>query len=163
MSALNDATVATLYPPVVLDEKGVISLLHHLDLYQNAHFKKICSKILAAGSNVPHLQRLLGWIDQKLRLAQKDSCSPMNKAMEYTNVFRGEELSRLTAALHPISSEARLICHIYENLPAIYSGDITGIQVALKNNLLMDNYESGQVYRKRNKRLASVLSLLAHK
>lgn len=54
------------------------------------------------------------------------------------------------------------MCHIYNNLPAIYRGEKTGIQVALQDNLLLDNYESGQVYKEGNKRLASVVSLLAH-
>ena len=161
-SALDDATVAALYPPVVLDQNGVIPLLNNLALYQIVHFKKTCPKIFAAGSDTPHLQRLLDWIDEKLSLAQKEESSPVNKIMEYTDGFRADELSRLTVALHPVSSEARLMCHIYDNLPAIYSGDVTGIQVALQDNLLMDNYESGQVYREGNKRLASVLSLLAH-
>ncbi|KAL8783267.1 MAG: hypothetical protein Q9213_004743 [Squamulea squamosa] len=49
-----------------------------------------------------------------------------------------------------------------QNLPAIYSGEKTGIQVALQDNLLLDNYEHGQVYREGNKRLGSILDIFSH-
>ena len=54
------------------------------------------------------------------------------------------------------------MCHLYNNLPAIYKGEKTGIQVALQDNLLLDNYEHGQVYREGNKRLGSILDILSH-
>lgn len=54
------------------------------------------------------------------------------------------------------------MCHLYENLSAIYAGEKTGIQVALQDNLLLDNYEHGQVYREGNKRLGSILDILSH-
>lgn len=161
-SALDDAKVAALYPPVVLDESGVIPSLNNLALHQIVQFKQTHSEIFTNGSEIPHLQRLLNWIDQKLTLAQDDGSSSVNKILGYTDAFRGEEIARLAAALHPVSSESRLMCHIYNNLPAIYNGEMTGIQVALQDNLLIDNYESGQVYKEGNRRLASVLSLLAH-
>lgn len=54
------------------------------------------------------------------------------------------------------------MCHLYTNLPAIYRGEKTGIQVALQDNLLIENYEYGQVYKEGNRRLARVIDLLAH-
>lgn len=54
------------------------------------------------------------------------------------------------------------MCHLYNNLPAIYKGEKTGIQVALQDNLLLNNYEHGQVYKEGNKRLGSVLEILSH-
>ena len=54
------------------------------------------------------------------------------------------------------------MCHLYNNLPAIYKGEKTGIQVALQDDLLLNNYEHGQVYREGNKRLGSILELLSH-
>ena len=161
-SALDNAKIAELYPPVVLDKSSVIPSLNNLALHQIIHFKQTHQDIFTGGSEIPHLQRLIDWIDQKVDVAQKDHSSPAKDIIGYSDVFRDEEIARLTAALNPVSSESRLMCHIYNNLPAIYSGDKTGIQVALQDNLLIDNYESGQVYNEGNKRLASVLSLFAH-
>ena len=51
--------------------------------------------------------------------------------------------------------------HLYHSLPDIYAGKKTGIQVALQDNLLIENYENGQVYKEGNRRLGKVIALLA--
>ncbi|KAI1175676.1 hypothetical protein F4777DRAFT_598427 [Nemania sp. FL0916] len=151
-----------MYPPVVLSDDAVIPSLNHLALHQLMHFKITNRHIFEKGSEHPHLQRLLDWTAEKLDLAQADSASAAQKIFEYADQFRAEEIERLSAILKPQSSEARLMCHLYENIAAIYSGEKTGIQVALQDNLLLDNYETGQVYREGNRRLASAVALLAH-
>ncbi|KAI0401422.1 hypothetical protein F4802DRAFT_601014 [Xylaria palmicola] len=162
IDALTSATVAQLYPPVILDDNAVIPSLNHLALHQLIHFKATHADVFQKGSTEPHLQRLLDWTTEKLSVAGADPTSPASRIMEYDDAFRAQEIERLSGILLPQSSEARLMCHLYNNLPDIYSGSKTGIQVALQNNLLLDNYETGQVYREGNRRLASAVALYAH-
>ncbi|KAI0817576.1 hypothetical protein GGR55DRAFT_673409 [Xylaria sp. FL0064] len=159
IDSLTAATIAQLYPPVVLDDNAVIPSLNHLALHQLIHFKTTHADVFQKGSKEPHLQRLLDWTTEKLAAASAD---PTSSIMKYDDAFRAQEIERLSNILLPQSSEARLMCHLYDNLPDIYSGRKTGIQVALQNNLLLDNYETGQVYREGNRRLASVVALYAH-
>ncbi|KAI4256798.1 MAG: hypothetical protein LQ352_001923 [Teloschistes flavicans] len=159
---LDDAAVMHLYPPIPLDDNAVIPSLNNLALHQLAQFRSMNPHIFEKGTEIPHLQRLLDWTVQKLDLAKQDPNSPAKQILEHTNDHRAEEIARLSSALYPRSSESRLMCRLYENLHAIYAGEKTGIQVALQDNLLLDNYEHGQVYREGNKRLGSILDLLAH-
>ncbi len=160
--SLDQAAVSQLYPPATLDGGAIIPLLNNLALHQLAQFRATNPQIFRSGSGVPHLQRLLDWMDQKLSVAEKDPSSPAKEILQYSNEHRAAEIARLAASLNPRSSESRLMSHLYNNLPAIYAGEKTGIQVALQDNLLLDNYEHGQVYQEGNKRLASILDLLSH-
>ncbi|KAF2181508.1 hypothetical protein K469DRAFT_589235 [Zopfia rhizophila CBS 207.26] len=151
-----------MYPPIVLSSDAIIPSLNHLALHQLIHFKAMHADVFERGSEQPHLQRLLDWTTKKLDLAKDDPNSPAKKIMEYSDHFRVHEIDRLSRILNPQSSESRLMCHLYNNLSAIYKGEKTGIQVALQDNLLLDNYETGQVYHEGNRRLASTVALLAH-
>lgn len=160
--ALTTATMEQMYPPKVLSDDAVIPSLNHLALHHLIHFRATYPDIFAKGSEQPHLQRLLDWTNKKLDAAKADPGSAASTIMAYDDNFRAEEIARLSAILNPQSSESRLMCHLYNNLPAIYAGEKTGIQVALQDNLLLDNYETGQVYREGNKRLACAIALYAH-
>ena len=83
--------------------------------------------------------------------------------MQYNEEFHVHEIERPSAILNPQSSEPRLMCHLYKNLPAIHKGEKTGIQVSLQDNLLFNNYETGRVCREGNRRLASTVALYAHR
>ncbi|KAI1419983.1 hypothetical protein F5Y12DRAFT_720070 [Xylaria sp. FL1777] len=163
IDSLTSDTIAQHYPPVVLDDNAVIPSLNNLALHQLIHFKVTHADVFQRGSKEPHLQRLLDWTTEKLAAAGADPTSPASDIMKYDDAFRAQEIERLSNILLPQSSEARLMCHLYNNLPDIYSGNKTGIQVALQNNLLLDNYETGQVYREGNRRLGSAVALYAHK
>jgi hypothetical protein len=127
-------TLAQLYPPVILDDNAVIPSLNYLALHQLIHFKAGHMEVFRRGSKEPHLQRLLDWTTAKLDAAGADPASPASAIMNYDDEFRAREIERLSNILLPQSSEARLMCHLYNNLPDIYSGKKTGIQVALQNN-----------------------------
>ncbi|KAH6891499.1 hypothetical protein B0T10DRAFT_560741 [Thelonectria olida] len=105
--------------------------------------------IFASGSAVPHLHRLLDWTEDKLHRAFEDPASLASQIRDLTSVEREQRISTLAAELNPQSSESRLMCHLYNNLAAIYAGEKTGIQ-------------QGQVYRESNKRLGAMVALLAH-
>ncbi|ORY63304.1 uncharacterized protein BCR38DRAFT_475285 [Pseudomassariella vexata] len=160
---LTSNIMAQLYPPVVLSDDAVIPSLNTLALHQLIQFKATHAHVFEQGSDQPHLQRLLDWTTEKLSAAEKDPASPASSIMQYDESHRAQEIERISSGLKAASSEARLMCHLYENLAAIYSGEKSGIQVALQDNLLIDNYESGQVYREGNQRLASAVALYAHK
>ncbi|KAI0508959.1 hypothetical protein F5B22DRAFT_658737 [Xylaria bambusicola] len=159
---LSSQIMAHLFPPVVLSDDAVIPSLNHLALHQLIHFKVTHSDVFERGSQQPHLQRLLDWTTEKLAIAATDLDSPASSIMAYSDDHRAQEIERISSALKPLSSEARLMCHLYNHLPAIYSEEMTGIQVALQDNLLLDNYETGQVYKEGNRRLAAAVALLAH-
>ncbi|KAH8198332.1 hypothetical protein TruAng_007487 [Truncatella angustata] len=159
---LTSQILAQLHPTVVLQDDAIIPSLNHLALHQLIHFKAVHSEVFQKGSKEPHLQRLLDWTAEKLAAAESDPNSPASTITKYDNTYREQEIERLSSALKPRSSEARLMCQLYNNLGAIYNGEKSGIQVALQDNLLLDNYETGQVYREGNRRLASVVALYAH-
>ena len=159
---LTSDTMMQMYPPVALQDDAVIPSLNNLALHQLIQFKVTQSGFFQEGSKEPHLQRLIDWTTEKLAVAEADPSSPASKIMKYDEVYRAQEIERLSDILKPHSSEARLMCHLYNNLPAIYRGEKSGIQVALQDNLLLDNYETGQVYREGNRRLASTVALFTH-
>ncbi|KAK8054299.1 hypothetical protein PG996_013600 [Apiospora saccharicola] len=159
---LTSGVLSRLYPEVVLESDAVIPSLNHLALHQLIHFQSTHAELFEKGTDQPHLQRLLDWTTEKLAEAVADPNSPAAQIAGYDGPHRAREIGRLSAALTPRSSEARLMCHLYDNLGAIYSGEASGIQVALQDNLLLENYETGQVYREGNRRLAAVMALLAH-
>ncbi|KAL8669472.1 MAG: hypothetical protein Q9168_005934, partial [Polycauliona sp. 1 TL-2023] len=160
-NALDDGAVAQLYPPIALDDSAVIPSLNDLALHQLIQFRATNSHIFKLGSQVYHLQRLLDWTSRKLSLAEEGPSSPAKEILQYSNEYRAEEITRLSELLNPRCSESRLMCHLYNNLPAIYSGEKTGIQVALQDNLLLETYD-GQATREGNKRLGSILDVLSH-
>ncbi|KAJ4413900.1 Type I Iterative PKS [Gnomoniopsis sp. IMI 355080] len=159
---INSGILARLYPPVVLSDDAVIPSLNHLALHQLIHFKETHRDVFEKGSDQPHLQRLLDWTTVKLSAATSNAASPASKITHYDESFRSLEIERISGRLKTLSSEARLMCRLYENLADIYAGNKSGIQVALQDNLLLDNYETGQVYREGNARLASIMQLYAH-
>lgn len=161
--SLTTHAMEQMFPPIVLSDDAVIPSLNDLALHQLIHFKATHADVFATGSEQHHLQRLLDWTTEKLATAALDSNSQASKVLGYSDEYRSEEIERLSGLLMPRSSEARLMCHLYKNLDAIYKGEKTGIQVALQDNLLLDNYETGQVYREGNRRLASTVALHAHK
>ncbi|KAI1858549.1 uncharacterized protein JN550_012596 [Neoarthrinium moseri] len=159
---LTTDTLSQMFPPLMLSDDAVIPSLNHLALHQLIHFKATHPEIFKQSSEQPHLQRLLDWTTEKLNAAAADHTSTASKIINYSHAHRAQEIERLSELLKPRSSEARLMCHLYNNLPSIYRGEKTGIQVALQDNLLLDNYETGQVYREGNRRLGGALALYAH-
>jgi NADPH:quinone reductase-like Zn-dependent oxidoreductase/ubiquinone/menaquinone biosynthesis C-methylase UbiE len=160
---LTSDAMSRMYPLVVLSDDAVIPSLNNLALHQLIHFRETHREVFKRGSEQHHLQRLLDWTSEKLSAAEHDAASPAADIVKYDESFRAKEIERISETLKAVSSEARLMCHLYENLADIYAGEKSGIQVALQGNLLLDNYETGQVYREGNRRLAATMALYAHK
>ncbi|KAL4922406.1 hypothetical protein BDW62DRAFT_197082 [Aspergillus aurantiobrunneus] len=163
LDGLNEQSIAALYPPVVLGDDAVIPLLNNLALHQITEFRVSNPQLFMDMTKVPHLRRLLEWIEDKLRIVENDPSSAASAIIAATPEWRKSRILELEDQLCPVSPEACLMARLYRNLPAIYYGETTGIEVAVQDNLLHDTYEAGQACREGNKRLASVLSLLGHK
>lgn len=161
-STLTDEVLESLYPPLILSDDAVIPSLNVLALHQLIDFRLRNETTFQKGSKEAHLNRLLLWTEEKLTAARAQPESLAEKIFGASQEWRDKEITRRADTLNPSSSESRLMCHLYKNLEDIYSGKKTGIQVALQDNLLIDNYEHGQVYREGNRRLARVIDLFAN-
>lgn len=159
---LSNESVTTMYPLFTLGDTAVISSVIHLALLLLVQFHNKYLKIDSIHSEVPHMQRYLNWVRRTIDLAREDRYPHGKEVLEYSMTKREEEIEMLFSSLNKVSSEARLMCRIYENLPDIVSGKKSGIQVALQDNLLIDLYGDGHGTREGNRRLAAIVDLLSH-
>ena len=163
IDALNMESVRNLYPLVDLGETALSPRLDLLALHQLVQFSAEHAEQLDTGSKVPHLQNFLDWTKQRLHLAHRGHYPQSQKVLAYSLEDRASEIEVMSNALMQVSSEARLSCHIYENLPAILRGEKTGIQVALEEDRLSAMYKDAHRVIEGNRRLAEVLALAAQK
>lgn len=159
---LSNESVTTIYPLFTLGDTAVIPSVIHLALLLLVHFYDKYLKIDSIHSEVPHMQQYLSWVRRTIDLAREDQYPHGKEVLEYSRTKREEEIEILFSSLNKVSSEARLMCRIYENLPDIVTGKKSGIQVALQDNLLIDLYGDGHGTREGNRRLASIVDLLSH-
>ncbi|KAL8941736.1 MAG: hypothetical protein Q9216_002064 [Gyalolechia sp. 2 TL-2023] len=160
LDRLTTEQAEVLYPPAKID---LSPKLNNLALYQLIVFAEVCPEIFTSRTALPHLNRFLDWIRSTVdnALARRDSahhdfwCCSISQRLEL--------IEGLSDRLKQTSIEARIMCNMYQNLPAIFGGEKTGIQVALQDNMLSDLYEKGELLREGNRRLAEVVLLQSHK
>ena len=163
IDALNIDSVRNLHPLVDLGETALSLQLDELALHQLVQFSVEHTVQLHAGSKVPHLQNFLDWTKQCLDNVHHGHYPQSQKILAYSLEERASEIQMISKALMQVSSEARLSCHIYENLPAILRGEKTGIQVALEGDRLSAMYKDAHRVREGNRRLAEIMALAAQK
>ena len=149
------------FPPVEL-QGAIVRRLNKLALLQSVQFYATQPIFFTKPQDVPHLQNLLDWIVRKRNMALHSQDPGMKTIFDYSDSERAEVIAQMTSALDDVSSESRLMCHIYKNLPAIMNQDISGIQIALQDNRLVKMYETGSIIAEGNRRLASIMELLSH-
>lgn len=159
---LSNKSVTATFPLLTLGDTAVIPSVIHLGLLLLVQFHSKYLIIDSINSEVPHMQRYLNWVRRTIDLAREDRYPHGKEVLEYSMTKREEEIEMLFSSLNKISSEARLMCRIYENLPDIVTGKKSGIQVALQDNLLIDLYGDGHGTREGNRRLAAIVDLLSH-
>lgn len=159
---LTEAAAKKLHPPKLLDDGAVAPALNELALLQLVEFHNTHPQILRNGSEKPHLQYLLDWMSRKTELIKQDYYPQSKQIFEYSSETLSEKIAALSQTLNTNSPESRTMCHIYRNLEPIFNGEKTGIQVALEHNLLSEMYESGQITKEGNRRLASIVELLSY-
>ena len=113
-------------------------------------------------SNPEHLQRFLDWVQRCVSNAQSGEIPYGRKALNCSTTQRKELIDSISKELDTIV-EAQLIKRIFDQLPQIFSGETSGLQVALKDNLLTAMYVSGIGITGGYPQLIRAIDLLAHK
>lgn len=138
---LTTKQITSLYPPKRAETSPD---LDELATNQLIIFQETYPEFFSNGSQIPHLNRFLHWIRSQTRQVLADQAKISHRSTSQ----RLEVIKELAVALKQTSSEGRIMCHMYENLPAIFEGQKTGIQVALQGNLLSDLYKTGIYFAK---------------
>ena len=113
-------------------------------------------------SNPEHLQRFLDWVQRCVGKAQREELPYGKKALACSTAQRKELIDSISKELDTIV-EAQLIKRIFNQLPQIFSGETSGLHVALKDNLLTELYISGIGISGGYPQLIRAIDLLAHK
>lgn len=109
-----------------------------------------------------HLQKFLSWIQRCFTSAKAEKLPYASEALLASADCRSKVIDRLSIQLGHIV-EIRLVKKIYDNLPAILSNEISGLQVALQDNLLTELYTSGLGIVNAYPQLIHMIDLMAHK
>lgn len=161
---LATSKVERMYPHPGSGEMPEVPLLEQLALHQIVQFHEQYNEFFVQGSKIPFLQRYLDWMAEKVELAKQDKL-PGGKVIIARSVEeRDAEMQRLyEALLDHHAPETRLMVHMYRSLPAVYRGEMTGIQAAVQDHLLDDTYEFMELYHAGNKALTEMVKLLSYK
>jgi SAM-dependent methyltransferase len=109
-----------------------------------------------------HLEKFLTWVQRRYEDAKSDSLPFASEALSASGCARSEVIEHLSAELNDIV-EVRLTKRIYDNLPAILSNETSGLEVALRDNLLTELYVSGLGISAAYPQLLHMVDLVAHK
>ena len=156
---LSDDSAASLFPLAPLNDVALTPRLDNLAMCQLIQFREEHGEFFETGSDVPHLQSFLDWIDKRIRAIQNGEYPNTRPALDMSRAEREELIRSTTEGLLAISSEARLSTHIYHHLPSIMRKEKTGIQVALEDDRLTEMYKDAHRVREGNRRLANIIVL----
>lgn len=159
---LSTESMTALYPLVSLDDNAIIPSVIHLALLLLVQFHDTYLKSDSICSEVPHMTKYLEWARRTIELARENQYPHGREVLGYSRTERAERIEILSSSLNKASSESRLMCRIYQNLPDIIKGEKSGIQVALQDNLLLELYGDGHGTREGTERLAATVDLLSH-
>ena len=163
LDLLNRSSLSEVFPSAA-HELGGSQTLDILALHQIIQFHAQYPEVFDQGSPVPHLQRFLNWMTGKVNSTRIGEFKDSIEIMGLTISERDQAIARLFSSLMDKNGpEARLMSHIYESLPAIYRGEMTGIEAAVQDHLLDDMYKYMTLYRDGNGALKEVVALLSHK
>lgn len=109
-----------------------------------------------------HLDRFLNWVRRCFARAQRGELPHGKTALGYSPAQRKLAIEQMSAELGSIV-EAQLIKRIYDQLLPIFSGETSGLHVALQDNLLTELYISGIGISGGYPQLLRAIDLLAHK
>ena len=158
---LGTQSISKLFPllPLPLLENRLERLvsLQISELY-DSHQQSFCT-----GHPVPHIQHFLDWVTEQLTLMRQGNHPSANTTMSLLPDARAAEIEQLSEELCAESAEARLICHLYNNMGSIFAEEKTGIEVATEDGRLDDLYKYGHRVTEGNRRLADIVALAALK
>jgi acyl transferase domain-containing protein/NADPH:quinone reductase-like Zn-dependent oxidoreductase len=109
-----------------------------------------------------HLKRFMDWIH---RGHMKIANGEMRFGIEAVTATPQKRSDVVEALFNDLSNlvETKLIRRIFENISAIFSGQTTGLEIALGDNLLVDLYTLGRGVCSAYPRVQDMVDLLAHK
>lgn len=164
LDILTNGTLKKMYPPMFVNVKdGELPLLEQLALHQIIQFHKQYPALFAQGSEISFLKRYMDWMTQKVELAKQNEILNGAKIWHYSIQERQQEMEKLSASLMELHGpETRLMCHMYKSLPAIFRGEMSGIQAAVQDHLLDDTYKYMTLYHRGNSALKELVILLSH-
>ena len=113
-------------------------------------------------SNPEHLQRFLDWVQRYVRKAQIGELPYGRKALSCSITEMKELIDLISKELDTVV-EAQLIKRVFDQLPQIFSGETSGLQVALKDDLLTELYVSGIGISGGYPQLLRAIDIVAHK
>ncbi|PYH40874.1 type I polyketide synthase, partial [Aspergillus saccharolyticus JOP 1030-1] len=143
---------------------NTLPLLDQLALHQIIQFRTQYPGVTEPSSAEPHLRRFLSWMDEKVAWAAQGHFPGSAVILNYSLSEREREIRRLEAQLLASNGpETRLMCRMYESLPAIYRGEITGIHAAVQDDLLNQMYAHMELYHQGSVALKDLVVLLSHK
>jgi hypothetical protein len=161
---LTAAKVDRMYPSARSDEMPEVPLLEQLALYQIIQFHEQYPQFFLQGSEIPFLQRYLDWMTRKVELARDDKIPGGRYVLGQSLEERDSQMAKFyTALMDHHAPETKLMVHMYKSLPAVYRGEMTGIQAVVQDNLLDDTYEYMELYSAGNKALTELVKFLSHK
>lgn len=108
-----------------------------------------------------HLQQFFDWVQRCVTKAREASLPYGREALDASLTERKNVIERLSNELGDIV-EAKLIMRIYDQLVPIFAGETSGLQVALKDDLLTELYVSGIGISGGYPQLLRIVDLLVH-
>lgn len=133
--------------------------LEELALFQIIHLFQERREYFEKPHKTPHLNKFLQWTKHKVETIIENSNSQAKDAFTLTTSERAAKIETMSSDLCSISSEARMLCHIYQFLDEIMSGNKSGIEVALEGGRLDALYKESERLKQGNKRLGEVMRL----
>lgn len=161
--SLSEEKARTMFPPTT-DAKVLVPTFDKFDqlaAYVLVQINENYSELFTQ-SNPEHLQRFLEWVQRCVGKARRDELPYGKKALGCSTTQRKERIDLISKELDTIV-EAQLIKRIFDQLPKIFSGETSGLQVALKDDLLSELYVSGIGISGGYPQLLRAIDLLAHK
>jgi len=163
LDCLTSDSVTAIHPLVNVSDVAISPRLELLALNQAVQFYTEYMEFFKLGTREAHLQFFLDWIEERVEAARAGFYPHAKEVLASSEEARSENIKSLSESLKAISSEARLLCHMYENLPAIMRRERTGIQVALEEGRLGAMYKDAHRVSEGNRRLAAMWLLLRTK
>ena len=125
-------------------------------------------QVATSQKSVPHqevpdyIESYLQWLQRCLARAQNKKWIAGFGALSDTSTRRTQVIDNLFCDLKD-HVEVKLVKRLYDHLPAILAGEISSLQVALRDNLLTEFYSTSAIMSYAYPQLGRVLDLLAHK
>lgn len=163
INSLTNGQARAMFPPIsdINVFSPIFDKFDQLAAYILVQIFKVSSNLFEE-EQPQHLQMFLDWVSRCIQSAEANLLPYGKEALGSSVAERDTVIDRLSVELDDIV-EAKLIKRIYNSLPQIFSGETSGLHVALKDNLLTELYVSGVGIACGYPQLLRAVDLLVHK